>query len=94
MDFIKIDGLFVRGVAQDPGDRAIVHSINDIAHSLGKKTIAEYVENAEILQFLYESGVNYVQGHFLSPPMDISTIESQAIAKPAASQRKRETGKS
>ncbi|MBT2999474.1 MAG: EAL domain-containing protein [Candidatus Thiodiazotropha sp. (ex Ctena orbiculata)] len=94
VDFIKIDGLFVRGVAQDPGDRAIVHSINDIAHSLGKKTIAEYVENAEILQFLYESGVNYVQGHFLSPPMDISTIESQAIAKPAASQRKRETGKS
>ncbi|MCU7828132.1 MAG: EAL domain-containing protein [Candidatus Thiodiazotropha sp. (ex Myrtea sp. 'scaly one' KF741663)] len=75
VDFVKIDGLFVRGVATDPSDRAIVHSINDIAHSLGKETVAEYVENAEILQFLYESGVNYVQGHFLSPPMDISMID-------------------
>jgi EAL domain-containing protein (putative c-di-GMP-specific phosphodiesterase class I) len=77
VDFIKIDGLFVRGVASDPGDRAIVHSINDIAHSLGKKTIAEYVEDAAILRFLHESGVNYVQGHFLSPPMDVSNIETQ-----------------
>ncbi|MES9815709.1 MAG: EAL domain-containing protein [Candidatus Thiodiazotropha sp.] len=52
VDFIKIDGLFVRGVATDPSDRAIVHSINDIAHSLGKETIAEYVEDAAILRFL------------------------------------------
>ncbi|MES9950888.1 MAG: EAL domain-containing protein [Candidatus Thiodiazotropha sp.] len=78
VDFIKIDGLFVRGVATDPSDRAIVHSINDIAHSLGKETIAEYVEDAAILRFLYESGINYVQGHFLSPPMDISNIVPQA----------------
>ncbi|MCU7813314.1 MAG: EAL domain-containing protein, partial [Candidatus Thiodiazotropha sp. (ex Notomyrtea botanica)] len=78
VDFVKIDGLFVRGVATDPSDRAIVNSINDIAHSLGKETVAEYVENAEILQFLYESGVNYVQGHFLSPPMDVSTIDPHA----------------
>lgn len=77
VDFVKIDGLFVRGVADDPGDRAIVQSINDIAHSLGKMTVAEYVEDAEILQFLYESGVNYVQGHFLAKPMDISNIDSQ-----------------
>ncbi|MEJ2611346.1 MAG: EAL domain-containing protein [Candidatus Thiodiazotropha sp.] len=74
VEFIKIDGLFVRGVANDPSDRVIVQSINDIAHSLGKKTVAEYVENADILQFLFESGVDYVQGHFLSPPMDISNI--------------------
>jgi diguanylate cyclase (GGDEF)-like protein/PAS domain S-box-containing protein len=74
VDFVKIDGMFVRGVATDPSDQAIVHSINDIAHSLGKKTVAEYVENAEILRFLYESGVDYVQGHFLSPPKDIGEI--------------------
>jgi EAL domain-containing protein (putative c-di-GMP-specific phosphodiesterase class I) len=74
VDFIKIDGLFVRGVATDRSDRAIVNSINDIAHSLGKQTIAEYVENAEVLEFLYESGVNYVQGHFLSPSLDIAHI--------------------
>jgi diguanylate cyclase (GGDEF)-like protein/PAS domain S-box-containing protein len=75
VDFIKIDGLFVRGVTKTPSDRAIVQSMNDIAHSLGKKTIAEYVEDAEILKFLCELGVDYVQGHFLSLPMDISNIE-------------------
>ncbi|MES9831752.1 MAG: EAL domain-containing protein [Candidatus Thiodiazotropha sp. DIVDIV] len=79
VDFVKIDGLFVRGVGTDPSDRAIVNSINDIAHSLGKETIAEYVENAEILKFLMASDVNYVQGHFLSKPMDISNISHQMI---------------
>lgn len=92
VDFIKIDGLFVRGVATDPSDRAIVHSINDIAHSLGKKTIAEYVEDAAILRFLYESGINYVQGHFLSPPMDVSNIAPQA-AQQNHGNNKQSTGK-
>lgn len=77
VDFVKIDGSFVVGAKEDPGDRAIVQSINDIAHSLGKKTIAEYVENAEVLQFLYESGVDFAQGHFISPAMDISHLDSQ-----------------
>ncbi|MET0123674.1 MAG: EAL domain-containing protein [Candidatus Thiodiazotropha sp. 6PLUC9] len=81
VDFVKIDGLFVRGVASDPSDQAIVTSINDIAHSLGKETIAEYVENAEILEFLMASNVNYVQGHYLSKPMDISNIAQQMKAK-------------
>ncbi len=74
VDFIKIDGLFVRGVTSDPSDRAIVHSINDIAHSLGKATIAEYVENAEILQFLIETGVDYVQGHYISCSNDFNRL--------------------
>ncbi|MEJ2461703.1 MAG: EAL domain-containing protein [Candidatus Thiodiazotropha sp.] len=83
VDFVKIDGLFVRGVVGDSGDRAIVQSINDIAHSLGKQTIAEYVESAEILRFLFESGVDYVQGHFLSPPMDLAKIDP--LTNPQAS---------
>jgi EAL domain-containing protein (putative c-di-GMP-specific phosphodiesterase class I) len=78
VDFIKIDGLFVRGVATDPGDRAIVQSMNDIAHSLGKQTVAEYVEDGEILQFLHEVGVDYVQGHYISPPRDISNLDRHA----------------
>lgn len=90
VDFIKIDGLFVTGVATDPSDRAIVKSINDIAHSLGKMTIAEYVENADVLQFLCESEVDYVQGHYLSPPMDISGIDP--LACPSLSAATGETG--
>jgi diguanylate cyclase (GGDEF)-like protein/PAS domain S-box-containing protein len=77
VEYIKIDGLFVRGVVDDVSDRAIVQSMNDIAHSLGKKTIAEYVENAEILSFLMEAGVDYVQGHYISTPMDISLIQDE-----------------
>ncbi len=82
VDFIKIDGLFVRGVATDPGDRAIVQSMNDIAHSLGKQTVAEYVEDGEILQFLHKIGVDYVQGHYISPPIDISNLDAHTLSDP------------
>jgi EAL domain-containing protein (putative c-di-GMP-specific phosphodiesterase class I) len=71
VDFIKIDGLFVRGVTSDLSDRAIVHSINDIAHSLGKETIAEY---AKILQFLIETRMDYVQGYYISCSNDFSRL--------------------
>ena len=63
-------------MATDSGDQAIVQSINDAAHSLGKKTIAEYVENTETLQYLYASGVDFVQSPFVSPPLDVAMIGS------------------
>jgi len=68
VDFVKIDGQFVSGMAQNPADRAIVMSINDIAHSFGKRTVAEFVENRAILELLVECGVDYAQGHHISPP--------------------------
>jgi EAL domain-containing protein (putative c-di-GMP-specific phosphodiesterase class I) len=68
VDCVKIDGQFVRGMVQNPADRAIVMSINDIAHSLGKRTVAEFVENREILELLIECGVDYAQGNYISPP--------------------------
>ena len=68
VDFVKIDGQFVRGMVQNPADRAIVMSINDIAHSLGKRTVAEFVENREILELLIECGVDYAQGNYISLP--------------------------
>lgn len=86
VDFIKIDGLFVKGVANDPSDRAIIQSINDIAHSLGKQTIAEYVENAQILQVLSEMGVDFVQGYFLSPPLDVTSSFPQPFSHSPQSQ--------
>jgi len=68
VDYVKIDGQFVRGMVQNPADRAIVMSINDIAHSLGKRTVAEFVENREILEVLIECGVDYAQGNYTAPP--------------------------
>jgi diguanylate cyclase (GGDEF)-like protein/PAS domain S-box-containing protein len=68
VDFIKIDGLFTQGLLSDPIDRAVVMSIVGIAHALGKRTVAEYVENLEILQQLIDCGVDYVQGYFIAKP--------------------------
>jgi EAL domain-containing protein (putative c-di-GMP-specific phosphodiesterase class I) len=68
VDFVKIDGHFVQGMKNCAADRAIVSSINDIAHSFGKRTIAEFVENAEVLRVLRESGVDFVQGYHISRP--------------------------
>lgn len=68
VDFIKIDGQFVRGMANDPTDRAIVTSINDIAHSFGKQTIAEFVEDANTLALLQSFGVDFAQGFHISEP--------------------------
>ncbi len=70
VDIVKIDGQFVRNIATDPMDLAIVDSVVSIAHSQGKKTIAEFVENAESLRLLKEAGVDYVQGFYISRPLD------------------------
>ncbi|WP_181919403.1 GGDEF domain-containing response regulator [Alkalilimnicola ehrlichii] len=68
VDFIKIDGLFTKGVVSDPIDRAVVLSIVEIAKASGIRTVAEFVENAEVLRYLSESGVDFVQGNFISEP--------------------------
>jgi diguanylate cyclase (GGDEF)-like protein/PAS domain S-box-containing protein len=69
VDVVKIDGQFVQDMAYDPIDRAIVVAINDIAHSLGIETIAEYVEDAEILRMLNLCGVNHAQGYYIAKPL-------------------------
>ncbi len=68
VDFIKIDGMFVRDMATDQMDHAIVEAINRIAHILGLKTVAEFVEDALILERLRAIGVDYAQGYFIDKP--------------------------
>jgi diguanylate cyclase (GGDEF)-like protein/PAS domain S-box-containing protein len=68
VDYIKIDGVFVRDMADDPMDQAIVEAINRIAHILGLKTVAEYVEDADILERLRVIGVDFAQGYFVAKP--------------------------
>ena len=74
VDFLKIDGLFVKDILDDPMDRAMVKSINEIGHVLGKKTIAEFVENSAILENLREIGVDYAQGYGVGRPRPIDEI--------------------
>jgi EAL domain-containing protein (putative c-di-GMP-specific phosphodiesterase class I) len=68
-DFVKIDGQFVRSMARGATDRAIVTAMNDVAHSLGRYTVAEYVESPEIVRLLKICGVDKVQGHYISEPL-------------------------
>jgi EAL domain-containing protein (putative c-di-GMP-specific phosphodiesterase class I) len=68
VDYVKIDGVFVKELATSPGDYAVVRSINEIGHYLGKKTIAEFVENDAILAQLREIGVDYAQGYGIEKP--------------------------
>ena len=68
VDFVKIDGTFVRDILKDPVDQAMVRSINQISHSLGKKTVAEFVESKEILEQIKLIGVDYAQGYYLGKP--------------------------
>jgi EAL domain-containing protein (putative c-di-GMP-specific phosphodiesterase class I) len=70
VDFVKIDGQFVKGMARGSIDRAIVTAMNDVAHSLGRFTVAEYVESAEILRLLKICGVDRVQGYYIAKPFE------------------------
>lgn len=68
IDFLKIDGSFVRKIEEEDSYRSLVRAMNAVAHTLGKKTVAEFVENKNIQRILQELGTDYVQGNFLGKP--------------------------
>jgi diguanylate cyclase (GGDEF)-like protein/PAS domain S-box-containing protein len=68
VDFLKIDGSFVKEILHDPIDREMVRSINEIGHLTGKQTIAEFAENTEIITMLRGMGIDYAQGYGVSEP--------------------------
>lgn len=74
VDFLKIDGSFVRAMTPGSIDLAMVSSINHLAGVIGLKTVAEYVENAEVLGLLQDIGVDYAQGYFFSPPKPLEAL--------------------
>jgi diguanylate cyclase (GGDEF)-like protein/PAS domain S-box-containing protein len=71
VDYLKIDGSFVREILRDPIDREMVRSINEIGHLTGKLTIAEFAENAEIIAMLKSIGVDFAQGYGVSMPQRV-----------------------
>ena len=68
VDYLKIDGMFVRDLADDAVGHAMVESINNISHIMGVQTIAEFVETSEVLEKLALLGVDHVQGYQLGRP--------------------------
>ncbi len=85
VDFLKIDGSFVRDMAHDPTDAAMVEAINSIGHVLGLKTIAEWVEDQETLDVLRRIGVDYAQGYHFgrAEPLRPPAAALPAAEKPA-----------
>ena len=68
VDVLKIDGMFIRDLPREQGNQVFVRSIVEVARSMGQRTVAEFVEDAETLKLLREYGVDFVQGYYLDRP--------------------------
>lgn len=85
VDYLKIDGIFVKDMERAPIDCAMVEAINSIGHVMGIKTIAEYVENDAIFEKIKAIGVDYAQGYGIAKPAPLSLMPfayKQAVQTP------------
>ncbi|MBI5232887.1 MAG: EAL domain-containing protein, partial [Deltaproteobacteria bacterium] len=76
VDFIKIDGSFIRKLDQSPNDQLFVKAMTYVAGGMGIKTIAEFVEREEVLRLLKDYGVDYAQGYLIGRPVKLADLYS------------------
>lgn len=79
VDYIKIGGSFVAGMARSPSDHAVVNSINEIAHMMGKRTVAEHVESEAAMVRLRDMGVDFAQGYYVARPRYLEELMAQGL---------------
>jgi EAL domain-containing protein (putative c-di-GMP-specific phosphodiesterase class I) len=79
VDFLKIDGSFVRNILKDRISHAMVSSINQIGHVMGLKTVAEFVESEELTKQLELIGVDYLQGYAIGKPMPLQEYLEEIV---------------
>lgn len=79
VDFLKIDGMFVKDIVDDPIDHAMVKSIHEIAQVMNIQTIAEFVENSDIRDTLQIIGVDYAQGYGIGRPFSIDRLVEREV---------------
>ncbi len=84
VDYLKIDGQFIRDLCRDPVDRAMVKSINEVGHVMGMQTIAEFVEDDATREVLSGIGVDYAQGYGLHRPESLRGLIAQAVREEKA----------
>ncbi|MGZ8228996.1 MAG: putative bifunctional diguanylate cyclase/phosphodiesterase [Burkholderiales bacterium] len=72
VDYLKIDGSFIRDLAKDEGSRLFVRALNDVARGLSKQVVAEWVEAPEVLKLLVEMGAQYGQGYLFRKPLPLA----------------------
>lgn len=78
VDFLKIDGVFVRDIVDNPVHQAIVGSINEVGHAMAMHTIAEYAETSEVIECLRGIGVDFVQGYGYGRPRPLVPTAASA----------------
>jgi len=78
-DIMKIDGSLVKNIHRNKIDKVMVKSIHEIAHSMGLQTVAEYVENTDIVGCLKDIGVDYAQGFHFSKPQHIDNLVTELL---------------
>jgi len=81
VDFLKIDGGFVRDMADDRVDHAMVDAINKVGQVMNLKTVAEFVETGSVLRQLRELGVDYAQGYYISRPYPLDDLSKRAFER-------------
>ncbi len=74
VDYLKIDGHFIRNVAEDKVDESMVKAISEVGHAMGIETIAERVETKEVLEKLGELGIEYAQGYYIARPASVQSF--------------------
>jgi diguanylate cyclase (GGDEF)-like protein/PAS domain S-box-containing protein len=74
VDYLKIDGSFIRDLPRDPVDQHLVKAIVEVARALGKETIAEFVADEETMQLIRELGVDYAQGYHVGHPGEVREV--------------------
>ena len=84
VDYLKIDGSFVRDLAGDEANRLFVRALCDVARGLSKQVIAEWVENREVMNILTEMGVQYGQGFLFAQPQPFLPLEEPQHAAKSA----------
>jgi diguanylate cyclase (GGDEF)-like protein/PAS domain S-box-containing protein len=74
VDYLKIDGVFIRDLARNNVNRAMVKAINEIGHVMGIRTVAEYVEDPSTLDIVRELGIDYAQGHAVGMLRELAVV--------------------
>ncbi|CAM2069269.1 EAL domain-containing protein [Sulfidibacter corallicola] len=73
VDYLKIDGMFVKNLCEDRGNLSFVQAMNQVSHALGLKTVAEFVEDRATLERLRDIGVDFAQGYYFGKPRPFSS---------------------
>ena len=84
VDYLKIDGSFVKGLTRDRVDQAMVRMVGEVARAAGIETVAEYVTSAATFELLAKYGIDYAQGYYIGKPAPVPVPAQAANGKRAA----------